>query len=110
MRISSFGLRAVGDFFAFLCSGEFTLKQGEHYDPNWHLSITDVAVDSVGYPTMLQIYIKGSETDQWQQGTHLIVGHTNSHICPVKSLLAYIAVRGFQENPIGMALRLSSNH
>jgi site-specific recombinase XerD len=49
---------------------------------------------------MLQIHIKGSKMDQWRQGTRLVVGHTNSHICPVKSILAYIAVRGFQEGPL----------
>ncbi len=87
-------------FFAFLRSGEFTLKQGERFDPSWHLSVNDVATDNLSKPTRLQIHIKGSRTDQWRQGAYLVVGHTNSHICPVKAVLAYIAVRGFKEGPL----------
>ena len=44
-------------FFAFLRSSEFTLKQGECYDPTWHLSIKDVATDNLLKPTRLQIHI-----------------------------------------------------
>ena len=87
-------------FFAFLRSGEFTLKQGERFDPKWHLSVNDVATDNLSKPTVLQIHIKGSKTDQWRQGAFLVVGHTNSHICPVKAVLAYMAVRGFKEGPL----------
>ena len=87
-------------FFAFLRSGEFTLKKGEQSDPTWHLSINNVAIDSLSHPTKLQIYIKASKTDQWRQGVYLIVGSTTSHVCPVKSLLTYIAIRGFKDGPL----------
>ena len=59
-----------------------------------------MATDNLSKPTRLQIHIKGSKTDQWRQGAYLVVGHTNSHICPVKAVLAYIAVRGFKEGPL----------
>ena len=62
-------------FFAFLRSGEFTIKSGQEFDPTWHLTIKDVAVDSQTDPTRLQIHIKGSKIDQWCQGIHLLVGH-----------------------------------
>ena len=58
----------------FLHSSEFTLKQGEPYDPSGHPSIKDVAVDNAGNPTISRIHIKGSKTIQWRQGTRLIVG------------------------------------
>lgn len=41
-----------------------------------------------------------SRTDQWRQEAHLLAGHTNSHICPVKSVSAYIAERGFIEGSL----------
>ena len=44
--------RCLG-FFAFLRSGEFTLKQGECYDPTWHLSVKDVATDNLLKSTRL---------------------------------------------------------
>ena len=86
-------------FFGFLRLGEFT-SQSSQYDPSWHLSIPDIAVDSTTNPTMLQVSIKGSKTDQLRQGVNIIVGRTKSHICPVKSVLAYIACRGFKPGPL----------
>ena len=90
--------RCLG-FFGFLRSGEFT-SQSSQYDPSWHLSILDIAVDSTTNPTMLQVSIKGSKTDQLRQGVNIIVGRTRSHICPVKSVLAYIACRRFKPGPL----------
>ena len=84
----------------FQRSGEFTLKKGEQFDPTWHLSINDVAIDNLSQPAKLEIHIKASKTDQWWQGVYLIVGSTTSHVCPVKSLLAYIAVWGFKDGPL----------
>ena len=70
-------------FFGFLRSGEFT-TQSDNYDPSWHLSVQDVAVDSLENPSVLQVRIKGSKTDQLRQGMTIVVGITPSHICPVK--------------------------
>ena len=81
-------------FLAFLWSGEFTVKQGEDYDPTWHLSVNDIAVDNLSNPTKLKIHIKASKTDQWRKGIHLFVGVTGSNIYPVKAILSYMAVRG----------------
>ena len=86
-------------FFGFLRSGEFT-SQSSQYDPSWHLSIQDVSVDSTSNPTMLQIAIKGSKTNQLRQGVNIVVGRTSSHICPVKSVVAYIASRRFDPGPL----------
>ena len=86
-------------FFGFLRSGEFTSPSND-YDPSWHLSVKGLTVDSTENPTMLQITIKGSKTDQLRQGINIVVGKTGSHICPVKSVLAYMACRGFKPGPL----------
>ena len=86
-------------FFGFLRSGEFT-TQSDNYDPSWHLSVQDVAVDSLENPSVLQVRIKGSKTDQLRQGMTIVMGITPSHICPVKAVLAYIACRGFKPGPL----------
>ena len=52
-------------------------------------------VDSTTNPTWLQKTIKGSKMDQLRQGVNIMVGWTSSHICPVRSVLAYVAYRGF---------------
>ena len=62
----------------------------DRYDPLWHLSVQDITVDSRENPFWLQVNIKGSKTDQLKQGMVVIVGRTSLHICPVKSVLAYI--------------------
>ena len=41
------------------------------FDSSWHLSVDDIAVDSVKDPTMLQVKIKGSKTDQLRLGAIL---------------------------------------
>ena len=82
-------------FFAFFRSGEFTVQSNEPYNPSWHLSVQDVAVDSVDNPSVLQVGIKGSKTDQWRRGIFLMVGRTEK-ICPVKAMLVFLAVRGFK--------------
>ena len=76
--------------------------QSDRYDPSWHLSVQDITVDSVENPSWLQVKIKGSKTDQLKQGMVIVVGITSSHICPVKSVLAYIACRGFHYFAIRM--------
>ena len=86
-------------FFGFLHSGEFT-SPARQYDPSWHISIQDISVDSMSNPTMLQVAIKGSKTDQLQQEVNIIVGRTSLHICPVKLVLAYVACRGFKSGPL----------
>ena len=83
-------------FFGFLRSGEFT-TQTETYDPTWHLSIQDISVDCTEKPSFLKVC---SKTDQLRQGTTVVVGRTKSHICPVKSVLAYVACRGFKSGPL----------
>ena len=87
-------------FFAFLGSGEFTIKPGEDFDPTWHLTINDISVDSLTDPSKIQIHIKGSKTDQWRKIIHLLVGRTDSHLCAVKAILTYIAARGFRDGPL----------
>ena len=87
-------------FFGFLRSGEFTIKQCEPFDPTSHLTIKDITIDSLMNPQKIQIHIKRSKTDQWGHGFHLYLGRTDSHLCPVKALLTYVAARGFKEGPL----------
>ena len=86
-------------FFGFLRSGEFT-SQSSTYNPTWDLSVQDISVDSTDNPSSLQVKIKGSKTDQLRKGVTIVVGRTKSHICPVKSVLAYVACRGFKPGPL----------
>jgi len=37
------------------------VQSSESYDPSWHLSVQDVAVDSTDNRSVLQVHIKGSK-------------------------------------------------
>ena len=87
-------------FFGFMRSGEITVPEGATFDTSTHLGIQDVAVDRKAEPQMVQITLKVSKTDPFRKGMKVYVGRTNSSICPVKALVAYIRDRGMREGPL----------
>ena len=86
--------------FAFLRSGEFTVPSASTFDPTWHLTPQDIAIDNSSNPTMVLVTIKGSKTDQTSQGICLVVGRTECELCPVSAILTYMAVRGQSSGPL----------
>ena len=57
---------------------------------------TDVALDSHTAPTKLFTTIKASKTDPFCQGVAITLGKTGRHLCPMTSILPYIAQWGSQ--------------
>ena len=51
-------------YFAFLRSGEITVQSHKSFDAVWHITPLDLAVDDVHNPSLLQIRLKASKTDQ----------------------------------------------
>ena len=86
-------------FFGFLRSGEIVVPSDSDYDPTVHLSLGDVRVDNTSSPSYLEIYIKASKTDPFWQGVRVYLGKSNTDICPVASVLAYMVVRGPRQGP-----------
>ena len=78
-------------YFAFLRCGEFTVNGP--FDPDQHITLQDIAVDSYQNPSLLSIYLKKSKTDQDRVGITLYVGKTSSEICPVTAILSYLVAR-----------------
>ena len=87
-------------FLGFLRCSEFTVPAEDSFDPEAHLSLADVAVDDKMSPTVVQVTIKQSKTDPFRQGAHLYLGMTDTVICPVKAMLAYLAVRDPAPGPL----------
>ena len=50
-------------FFSFCRSGETTVGGDAKYDPDTHLSYSDVAVDDQASPSIVSLFIKQSKTD-----------------------------------------------
>ena len=84
-------------FFGFLHAGEITVPSEKAYDSGEHLNLSDVAVDSESNPTTIKVKIKASKTDPFRQGVDLYLGKTESQLCPVSAMLAFLAKRGRKE-------------
>ena len=87
-------------FFGFLRAGEFTVPSVEAFDPEVHLCLSDLALDSHTEPTMFCIRIKQSKTDPFRQGVDVFLGRTDAHICPVRALTQYIGTRSSAPGPL----------
>ena len=87
-------------FFGFLRCSEFTVPSSNGFEPVTHLSLKDIALDNKTSPSLIRINIKQSKTDPFRKGFHLFLGCTGHHICPVKALLPYLAVRESTEGPL----------
>ena len=86
-------------FFGFLRSGEVVAPSDTGYDQLYHLSVGDVRVDSTTSPLFIEVYIKASKTDPFRQGVRVYLGRTNSELCPVAAVLAYMVERQSSPGP-----------
>ena len=80
--------------FGFLRCGEFTVPSQSEYDPSTHLSLNDIAIDSAGSPSLIQVSIKQSKTDPFRKGVQLFLAKTGKNICPITAIMPYLALRG----------------
>ena len=74
-------------FFWFLRCGEFLVPDGGNFDPNTSLSLTDISLDTSGRNSRFMLSIKMSKTNQFRNGTQVVLGATNLDLCPVAALL-----------------------
>ena len=91
---------ATTPFFSFSCSGETTVPGEAMYDPEVHLSYSDLAVDDALAPQAISIKIKTSKTDQCRRGYNVVLGRTDNCLCPVSALLFYLALHGNLPEPL----------
>ena len=74
-----------------LQAGEFTTLSLQAYDPDVHLSLGDLALDSHTNPTLARVRIKQSKTDPFRHGVDIYLGDTGEHLCPVQALIQFLA-------------------
>ena len=81
--------------------GELTVPSDAAFNKAVHLTPSDIAVDSTQSPSILQVCLKKSKTDQEGKGMLIYVGKTNNVLCPVSAMLAYLSIRGgTKEGPL----------
>lgn len=85
-------------FFGFFRLGEL-LPETTSFNPATHLAWGDVAMDSHQEPRMVQIHLKKSKCDQFGTGSDVVVGRTDTTVCPVAAILEYTSSRGSHPGP-----------
>ena len=90
--------------FGFLRSGEFTTPEDSTFDSQCHLTPRNIAIDSHEHPSIMQVFLKPSKTDPFRMGISIFLGHSQSDLCPVGAMLAYlhvhVAVSGIDYRPL----------
>ena len=87
-------------FFGFLRAGEFTVPSAEAYNPDTHLILSDIALDSHTSPSVVRVSIKQSKTDPFRQGVDIFIGRSGSTVCPVQALIQYLGLRSSAPGPL----------
>ena len=87
-------------YFGFLRCGEFLVPDGTQYDASIHLSLADFTFNQSSSPWRIILTIKKSKTDQFRQGTQVVLGATGSDLCPVGALLDFLSIRGGEPGPL----------
>ena len=90
----------LSGIFGYLRSGEFIAPVEGEFDTGQHLTFADVSVDNATNPRVLSVRIKQSKTDPFRQGITIVLGRTDSQLCPVAALLACLVLRGPGEGPL----------
>ncbi len=86
-------------FFGFFRLGELLPSSTSTWMAETDLAWGDVAVDSLTSPSMVQVHLKKSKTDPYGQGADVVMGVTNTAICPVKAMCQFLQVRGAAAGP-----------
>ena len=81
-------------FFGFLRCSEFMTPDVGPVEPQVHLCLSDIAYVHNTEHNHIEIVIKASKTDQFRQGTKVVLGFTGEQLYPVSALLNYLTVRG----------------
>ena len=87
-------------FFGFLRAEEFTLASNEKFDSDRHLSVEGATIDSVTAPALIRVRLKQSKTDPFQKLVDIFLGRTHRDLCPVSSMLGYLARRDSSPGPL----------
>ena len=80
--------------------GKVTVPSDAAFNKAVHLTPSDIAVDSTKSPSMLQVRLKKSKTDQEEKGMLIYMSKTNNVLCPASAMLAYLSIHRTKEGPL----------
>ena len=82
-------------FYGFFRAGKITVPSLTAFNDKNHLSWGD----NPQSPQVLAIHLKVSKTDQLGKGVDASISRTNTPVCAVAAVLAYMAIRGTAAGP-----------
>ena len=85
------------DYFGFMRAGEL-LSTNPHNTST--IQTSDVAVDSYSAPSMVRVFLQKSKTDAFGKGVYIYLRKTNSRLCPISTVLQYLAIRPPDKGPL----------
>ena len=85
-------------FFGFFRLGE--LVANSQPEGQNTLQFSDLALDSATSPSMPEIRLRHSKTNQLGMGVDVFLGRSFNDLCPVSAMLAFLAVRGGEDGPL----------
>ena len=77
-------------FFGFL---RLELTCNSTFDPNHHLMNRDITFMPRSSPKYMLVRLKVSKTDSFRQGQTIVIGKTNSPLCPISAVVAHLNSR-----------------
>ena len=86
-------------FFGFMRAGEFTCRSANTPSDDT-LSVSDKSIDSRVNPQVLIVRLRHSKTDPFGAGVNLYLGHTGNTLCPVATVLGYLAIHSSTPGPL----------
>ena len=87
-------------FFGFFRLEELIPVSETAYDASRHVQLSDLTSDCPHNPTRLSIHLKRAKTDQLGRGATVYICRSDSDLCLVTVLLAFVAARGQQPDPL----------
>ena len=78
--------------------GEFMVHST--FDPEVHITVKDIQVDSSTCPSSIRVYLMGSKTDPFRQGRHIYLGRGWHSIRAISSVLTYLRLQGSAARPL----------
>jgi hypothetical protein len=94
-------------FFAFLHCGEFTTRL-KRFDMSTRLCFNDISVVHTDKKaSQMSLLLRASKTDPFRQGCTITLYPTGNTLCPVETMLRYLALRAATVISVGEPLFLT---
>ena len=83
-----------------MCRRELTTSATQASTQEPPLQLSDICIDSHVNPQVLVAWLRHSKADPFGAGVHIYLGRTGNVLCPVTSMLGYLAMQSSAPGPL----------